>query len=178
MLTDKELELGSRAVLNLHGFFIVTTEEQIIENPQIVIKTLKPSELFLMDYYDNLTIYERSDLEELVLEDNVVGIYGYEDKKISIAFTPAGVVSSISQAVFDLSLKYLINNNGKEYEKKLNTVTYLENMQAIVSYYLNIPFNEVCELSLSELYKKHAICYATFPKQVNPLCEVITENGE
>ena len=178
MLTDKELELGSRAVLNLHGFFVITTDNQIIDNPQIVIKTLKPSELFLMDYYDNLSEYERNDLEELVLEDNVVGIYGYEDKQISTAYTPAGVVTSISQAVFNLSFKYLLNKDGQEYKKKLDSVTYLEGMQAIVAYYLNIPHTEVCEMSLSELYKKHAICYATFPKQINPLCEVPQENGE
>lgn len=178
MLTDKELELGSRAVLNLHGFFVITTDNQIIDNPQIVLKTLKPSELFLMDYYDNLSDYERSDLEELVVEDNVIGIYGYEDKQVSTVYTPAGVISSISQAIFNLSFKYLMNEKGQEYKKKLESVTYLEGMQAIVAYYLNIPYTEVVELSLSELYKKHAICYATFPKQINPLCEVPREDGE
>ena len=71
-----------------------------------------------------------------------------------------------------------MNENGQEYKKKLESVTYLEGMQAIVAYYLNIPYTEVVELSLSELYKKHAICYATFPKQINPLCEVPREDGE
>ena len=66
MLTDKELELGSRAVLNLHGFFVITTDDQIIENPQIIFRTLKASELFLMDYYDNLLPHEQADLEEII----------------------------------------------------------------------------------------------------------------
>lgn len=178
MLTDKELELGSRAVLNLHGFFVITTDDQIIENPQVIFRTLKASELFLMDYYDNLLPHEQADLEEIILKDNVVGIYGYDDKEISAIYTPAGVISSIAQAVFNLSLNYLTNKDGQEYKKKLDNVTYLEGMQAIVAYYLNMPYTEVCELSLSELYKKHAICHATFPKQINPLCEVPNENGE
>ena len=177
MLTEKELELGSRAVLNLHGFFIVTKEDQIIEHPQIIFKTLQTSELYLMDYYDSLSLYERSDLEEIIIESNVLGIYGYEESQISLQYTPAGVISSIAQAVLDLSLKYLVNEGGSVYKQKLGTVTYLESMQAIVSYYLNIPYNIVCEMPLTELYKKHAICYKTFPNQINPLCE-IEENGE
>lgn len=178
MLTEKELELGSRAVLNLHGFFVITTEDQIIENPQIIIQTLKSSELYLMDYYDNLSEYERSDLEEIILESNVLGIYGYEDKQICPNNTPAGIISSIAQVILDLTLKYLVNENGQEYKQKLETVTYLESMQAIVSYYLNLPYNVVCEMSITELYKKHAICYKTFSGQINPLCEIEQENGE
>ena len=89
-----------------------------------------------MDYYDNLSEYERSDLEEIILESNVLGIYGYEDKQICPNNTPAGIISSIAQVILDLTLKYLVNENGQEYKQKLETVTYLESMQAIVSYYL------------------------------------------
>lgn len=176
MISNKDLELGSRAVLNLHGFFIITDKDEIIDNPQVIIQTLKPDELYLMDYFDELDANERADLEDILVRENVMGIYGYPDSKISCTYTPAGIVASVAKAVLELSFKYLENKDGRAYKEKLETVTYLESMQAIVSYYLQIPYSDVTKMTLSELYKKHAICAATFPSQVNPLCS-IEENG-
>lgn len=175
MISDKDLVLGSRAVINLHGFFVISDKDEIIEHPQIVIETLKPKELFLMDYFDTLSPYEQADLEDVLINDNVICIYGYDGAKISLEFTPAGVVSTIAKAILELSFKYLLNKDGKAYKEKLDSITYLESMQAIVSHFLNIPYNIVSEMPLSELYKKHALCYATFPDVINPLCKIDKE---
>lgn len=175
MLTEKELEIGSRAVLNLHGFFIVVGKdgnESIIDNPRIVINTLKASELYVMDYYDSLTEVEKASLEDLIVEENVFCIYGYEGFKINMDYTPAGVLKSIADSVLNLTYKYLVNTNGLAYKSKYEDISFLEKMQAIISHYLHIPFTEVASMSVSEIYRKHAICASTFSNQVVPLCEV------
>lgn len=180
MLTNSEIELGSRAVINLHGFFVITNTHSIIDNPKIVVKCLQVSELFVMEYFDNLSPLDKLIVEEDLIRDNVCEIYNHEGETISLEYTPAGIITSIASAILNLSLKYLINDDGVPYAQHYERISYLENMQAIVSYYLQIPYGEVVKLPLNELFHKHAICARAFPNQVLPLLPVdeTATNGE
>ena len=40
----------SRAILDLHGFFIITSKMDIIDNPKIIFNGLRSDELYLLDY--------------------------------------------------------------------------------------------------------------------------------
>lgn len=170
MLDKTDIELKHRAVLDLHGFFLVLDTMEIVENPKIIIETLKPAEFFVMDFYDQLDDLDRLIVEEGIVKDNVNMVYGYSNK-INLEYTSAGLITTIAKAVLELTLKYLQNTDGKPYEEKYDNVAYYENVQAIVAHYLNIPFNVVEKFSISELFHKHAICSKTFVTQVNPLME-------
>lgn len=159
----------SRAILDLHGFFIITSKMDIIDNPKIIFNGLRADELYLLDYIEKLDSIERMTIYEEIVRDNVIEIFSYPGQKIDINYSPAGVVNMVAEAVLQLTYDYLVNANDQKYLRAVNTVTYLDNMQAIVAHYLNIPFNTVCEMSINELYKKYAICAQTFPHQVSPL---------
>lgn len=176
MLTKSDSDLGSRAVLDLHGFFIITNNLEIIENPKIIFKCLKPTELFVMEHYDNLTHMERIYVEEDLVRENVCEIFGYDGETVNLDFTPAGVISAIAEAVLKLSLRYVLNEDSIPYIQHYGRISVLENMQAIVSYYLHIPYSEVVQFPLNELYHKHAICARSFPNQVNPLIPIEENN--
>ena len=159
----------SRAILDLHGFFIITSKMDIIDNPKIIFNGLRSDELYLLDYIERATVYE-----ELV-RDNVIEIFSYPTQKIDINYSPAGVIDMIAEAILQLTYDYLTNKDDMKFNEAASKVTYLDNMQAIIAHYLNIPFKEVCKMSINELYKKYAICAQTFPHQVAPLQR--TEEG-
>lgn len=175
MLKDRDKELKHRAVLDLHGFFVISTQKELIENPKIIIEALRPSEFFVMEFFEDLVESEKIEVEEGIVRDNVITVFGY-DVEIDLEYTPAGVITSIARSVIELSLKYLKNEEGLPYEEKYDSVGYYESMQAIVSYYLNIPFTEVEKYTISELYQKHAICSKTFLGSVQPLMKLREEH--
>lgn len=159
----------SRAMLDLHGFFIVTDKMDIIENPKILFNGLRPDELYLLDFIEQLNYLERATVYEELVRDNVIEIFGHPKAKVNLLYSPAGLIDMIAEAVLQLSYDYLVNDNDEKFNKLYNTVTYMESMQAIVAHYLSISFDEVRKYSLNELYKKYAICSVTFPNQVQPL---------
>ena len=165
----------SRAILDLHGFFIITSKMDIIDSPKIIFNGLRADELYLLDYIERLDSIERLTIYEELVRDNVIEIFSYPGQKVDINYSPAGVINMIAEAVLQLTYDYLVNANDQKYLQVVHKVTYLDNMQAIIAHYLNIPFNIVCEMSVNELYKKYAICAQTFPNQVAPLQR--TEEG-
>lgn len=157
----------SRAILDLHGFFLVTTEYDIIENPVIIFKTLRTDELYLLSYIEELSKVERGTIYEEIIRDNVVEIFGHPGAIINPAYSPAGIVDSVAEAVLHLTYKYLVNEDNSKFDEAYMSATFLESMQAIIAHYLNISYERVCEMPLQEIFKKYAICAKTFPQQVS-----------
>lgn len=159
----------SRAILDLHGFFVITNDMDIIDDPKIIFNGLRPDELYLLDYISKLNQQDRNAVYEELVRDNVIEIFGHTGKTISLIYSPAGIIEMIAEAVLQITYDYLINKDDSKFETLFSNITYLENMQAIIAHYLSIPHPEVCKYSINEIYKKYALCAQTFPHQVQPL---------
>lgn len=170
MFTESERSLlrVSRALINLHGFFIVTTENRVLDNPIILVDLLTKVEIETFKTLLNVTPSERVEIEDNILENKVLTILG-EATKINLNFTPAGIINFIAEAIVKKSEEYLENKDNIPYLETAASVNYLETMSAIISYYTNTPYEDVISLPISEIYKRYAVCQAAFPNQIQPL---------
>ena len=118
MFTESERDLLkiSRALINLHGFFIVTKNNEIIDNPMIVVNLLTKVELETFKSLLSVDPIERIMIEENVAENTFLAILG-SDELINYDFTPAGVVSILAEAVIKKSEEYLTNENNRLYDE-------------------------------------------------------------
>lgn len=173
---DNELYI-SRALLNLHGFFLVDNNFNIIENPKIIFSALVADELYLLSYIELLPFEERCIVYEELVKSNVIEVFGLKDSTINLDYSPAGVIEAIAEAILQFTYDYLVNKNNEKYEVASDKLTYFDNMMAIISYYLNMPYPEVLKLPVNDVYKKYALCARAFPTQVAPL-QPIEENLE
>ena len=73
MFTESERSLlrVSRALINLHGFFIVTTENRVLDNPIILVDLLTKVEIETFKTLLNVTPSERVEIEDNILENKV-----------------------------------------------------------------------------------------------------------
>lgn len=170
MFTESERELLkiSRAIISLHGFFIVTQENIIIDDPMILVDLLTKVELETFKSLLNVDPLERIEIEENVVKNKFLTLLG-SDQFIDFNFTPAGVIAFIAEAVIKKSEEYLLNEGNIPYQEAEESVNYLESMSAIISYYMNVPYDTVISLPIPEIYKRYAICHVAFPNQVLPL---------
>lgn len=165
---DNDLYI-SRALLNLHGFFLVDSNFNIIENPKIIFSALVADELYLLSYIELLPFAERCIVYEELVKNNVIEVFGLKDTTINLEYSPAGVIETIAEAILQFTYDYLVNENNIKYENAIEKLGYFDNMQAVVSFYLNIPYTEVIKLPVNDIYKKYALCASAFPGQVQPL---------
>ena len=170
MFTESERELLkiSRALINLHGFFIVTKNNEIIDNPMVVVNLLTKVELETFKSLLSVDPIERVMIEENVAENTFLALLG-SDELINYDFTPAGVISLLAEAVIKKSEEYLTNENNALYDESEASVNYVETMCAIISYYMNINYDYAISLPICEIYKRYAVCRQAFPSQVQPL---------
>lgn len=170
MFTESERELLkiSRAIISLHGFFIVTEENSIIDDPMILVDLLTKVELETFKSLLNVGPLERIEIEESVIKNKFLAILG-SDQFINFNFTPAGVIASVAEAIIKKSEEYLQNEENRTYLEVADSVNYLESMCAIISYYMNISYDFAISLPISEIYKRYAVCQVAFPNQVQPL---------
>lgn len=167
MFTESERELlkVSRAIISLHGFFIVTKENIIIDDPMILVDLLTKVELETFKSLLNVDPLERIEIEENVVTNKFLTLLG-SDQFINFNFTPAGVIAFIAEAIIKKSEEYLLNEGNIPYQEAEDSVNYLESMSAIISYYMNVPYDTVISLPIAEIYKRYAICHVAFPNQV------------
>ena len=170
MFTESERELLkiSRAIISLHGFFIVTEENSIIDDPMVLVDLLTKVELETFKSLLNIEPLERIEIEENIVKNKFLTLLG-SDQFINFSFTPAGVISFIAEAIVRKSEEYLSNEVNIPYNEAAESVNYLENMCAIISYYMNISYDFAISLPISEIYKRYAICQQAFPNQVQAL---------
>lgn len=170
MFTESERDLLkiSRALINLHGFFIVTKNNEILDNPMVVVNLLTKVELETFKSLIDVDPLERVDIEENVIENTFLALLG-SDELINLNYTPAGVITLLAEAVIKKSEEYLTNENNKVYEDTASSVNYIETMSAIISYYMNIEYDYVLTLPICEIYKRYAVCQSAFPNQIQPL---------
>lgn len=170
MFTESERDLlkVSRALINLHGFFIVTKNNEIIDDPLVIVNLLTKVELETFKSLLNVGPEERVEIEENVVSNTFLAILG-SDELINPSFTPAGVISLLAEAVIKKSEEYLANENNAVYEEVAASVNYIETMSAIISYYMNTSYESVISLPICEIYKRYAVCQQAFPNQIQPL---------
>lgn len=170
MFTESERDLLkiSRALINLHGFFIVTKNNEILDNPMVVVNLLTKVELETFKSLIDVDPLERVDIEENVIENTFLALLG-SDELINLNYTPAGVITLLAEAVIKKSEEYLTNENNKAYEDTASSVNYIETMSAIISYYMNVEYDYVLTLPICEIYKRYAVCQSAFPNQIQPL---------
>lgn len=174
---ERKLLSISRAVIDLHGFFIITTNDILIDNPVIMINLLSKVELETFGALLNLKPDQRVGIEEIIVNTGILNIIGHENLKIDLDYSPAGVISTIASAITLKSEQYLKNTNNEMYIETNSTVNYIEQMCAIISYYMNIKYDYVISLPINEIYKRYAICQQSFSSQIEPLTNDDTKNG-
>ena len=172
--TSDEIVYGlNSAVIDLEGFFVLIENPSednfiLVENPKVVVDLLTPEEL---KRYVNLTsasIQNKAAVENVIVRDKITEVIGYKGKNISILASPAGVISTIAGLIFNKSFNYL-QNVEENYHLHMESISVLDQMCGIISYYLNTPYEVVKNLPVNEIFKRHAICCSSFPHQVNDL---------
>ena len=114
--SERDLLKISRAVINLHGFFIVDKNYEIIDNPVIVVDLLTKVELESFKAISHLSPLEKFNVENSIAENCILAIMG-TDKQVAFEYCPAGITSFIANAVIVQSEKYLNNNNNEAWEE-------------------------------------------------------------
>lgn len=172
--TSDEIVYGlNSAVINLEGFFLLLENPEknnfiMVENPKVVVDLLTPEEL---SRYVNLTlasVKNKAAVENVIVRDKLTEVIGYKGKLIAIEHSPAGVISTIAGLIFNKSHDY-VKNIEYNYNLHIESVSVLDQMCGIISYYLNTPYEVVKNLPVNEIFKRHAICCKSFPHQVNDL---------
>lgn len=170
MYSEKEKQLfsKSRAVVDLHGFFIVSEEGFIVDNPKILVELLSSKELIAYDGFTEKSVNDKMELEDSVITSKIIQIINYPTISISLDFSPAGIISYIAEAIIlksQLYLQYPI----EVYNSVAEEVTFIEEMSSIISYYTNTPYDTVIEWPISQIFKRYAVCQRAFPQQIKPL---------
>lgn len=172
--TSNEIVYGlNSAVIDLDGFFLLLENPEqnnyiIVENPKVVVDLLTPEELKRYVNLVRATTENKVPVENVLVRDKITEIIGYRGKTISIMGSPAGVVSTIAGLIFNKSFEYL-QHKEYNYGLHIDNIDVLDQMCAIISYYLNTPYEVVKNLPVNEIFKRHAICCRSFPHQVNDL---------
>lgn len=172
MFTEKEKNLfsQSRAVLDLHGFFVITNNDYVLDNPKVLVNLLNIKESITYDSFSEASIQDKIEIEESIVVNNIVTIVNFPEEVINLNRTPAGVISFIAEAVLQKTQEYLIDPVSK-YAEVAESINFLEEMSSIVSYYTNTPLDTVLSWSVSQIFKRYAMCQRSFPNQVNALIE-------
>lgn len=140
----------------------------IVNDPVIMVDLFTISELKRYVDLSELSHQMRADVEETVVRDKVVEVVGYPGKYINLYESPAGIVTSLANTIFHKSYDY-IKHPKPMYGVHIEKVNFIEQMCGIISYYLNMPFNEVEKLPVNEIFRLHTICHSSFPVQVNDI---------
>jgi len=165
---ERELLKVGRAAINLKGFYIVTEEYDIIDNPVIMVDLFTKVELESFKALLTNSAISIEQVEEAVVYEKIVNIVGVPDK-IHVGITPAGVISSIARAIITKSEQYVLNKDNKMYEEHAEAVNYIEVMCCIIAYYTNTPYTELLDMPINEVYNRYAVVQRAFPTQVQPL---------
>lgn len=166
--SERDLLTVSRALLNLNGFFLVTEENTILDNPIILVDLLTKMEIETFKTLLKVSPSDRVEIEENIVENKFLALLG-STYKINFNFTPAGVITSIAEAIVKKSEEFLENKDNIPYLETAESVSYLETMSAIISYYTNTAYEKVIALPVNEIYKRYAVCQQAFPNQIQPL---------
>lgn len=164
----------NRAVIDLHGFFIITESNKIINNPKILVTLLTEKELTAFVGLPSLTPYEKLTVEEAAVKHAVNQIIGHTEETISLDYSPTGIITYIAEGIFSKSGQYL-EYPEHMYNEAAASVSFLESMVAIVSYYTNTPYHTVKDYPVNQIFKQYAICQSAFPSQIQPISKTTEE---
>jgi hypothetical protein len=160
----------NRAVIDLNGFYVVSTNCEIFENPRLVVDLLSPQEL---KRYVNLSEYSVTaeyETQQTIVQDKLVKIFEHDGSKLDLNLTPAGVVELIAESIANKSCDYL-RHAQRNYDLIAEETFFVDQMCAIVSYYMNTSYDIVKTLPINEIFTRYAVCQKAFPNQVQPITE-------
>ena len=90
--SERDLLKISRALINLHGFFIVDAEYNIIDDPILIVDLLTKVELESFKSLLQLDPIEKFKVEQSIAENCILAMLG-SDRKILFDYSPAGMIS-------------------------------------------------------------------------------------
>lgn len=135
------------------------------KEPVAVCRLLTPSEFFRITQIDTNFPSAKTELEDNVIELCFKSFIGV-DEQVDWDVMDGGHVSTLVNAIIYRSGFY-ISNPVDVVNGLLPLINFTEQVQAIVSRFLMIPFKETKELPVHELYHYYAICIKAFPQEVN-----------
>lgn len=168
-LSEELVSNKNRIVVDLKGHFLTvsngTDNIQMIDNARVVIELLNTPEL---ERYFNLKASTQSvatQVDEVIVRDKVVEILDYPGWYIDLDLSPAGTIKWLADAIYHRSYSYFANAE-EEYGIALKQVIFTEQMAAIISKIMHIPYTEVIQMPVSQIFKLHSICHMAFPTEV------------
>ena len=168
-LSEELLYGQNKIIITLlnHTIAITNDNENIvyIDNPKILAELMTSDEL--KRYYNLKTgpLSTITSVDDVIVRDKVISVLDFEEFKIVNDLTPAGCIKWIADAIFNKSYSYLANFK-EEYLLYHENVLLIEQIAAVVSKYLNIPYTEVILLPVNEIFKLHAVAQQTFPHEI------------
>ena len=109
--------------------------------------------------------YFEASVENVIVKDKVKEVLGHPDYDIDLNSSPAGSITTIAYAIY-LKTKLHLSESEHFYNVQSNSVTMIEQMASIISYYMNMPYLDVVKFPLNEIYHKYSILVKSFPSQV------------
>lgn len=169
----KTLSMPAGTILIPFNDNTIEINRKVYKNLTVAARLLNISEIDKVLRMD----LEKSDVGENIYDEIfslcVIDIPGV-DGVINLDETPAGFVSSVSKTILSMSLQ-CINDPISTSKKYAEEVTLIDNMCAIISRYLSIPFNEVRLYPIDRVFSLFSVCYKTFPNEIQSLEEASEE---
>lgn len=116
--------------------------------------------------YEGLPLEAQRQVSDAIMTEKIVEIVGHTGKRLDFNFGPAGLSSFLLNALYAKSLQY-VSNTVPEFALALENVTLYDQMAAVISNRLTIPFTEVILYPVNEVVRLYAICFKSFPDVVD-----------
>ena len=140
---------------------VICTDGSLIKSPNVKVRLLNYFELSKCISMQDTGMNEL-DINEEICEVCVLGMIGFDHKKIDFLKSDAFICDTIANKIVNES--YLVLQDlPKAYSALVSTVSEVERLAAIVSHYLHIPYTQVSLMPVDEIVKKYSICALSFP---------------
>lgn len=159
----------------LEGITIELESGKSLQNPNIKFKLLSYSDITKLEML-SLSNLSQLDIYEEICNKCILGILYYDEEKIDFDKSPAGIIDHIGSKILHHS-REILKNIEDTYNVFANTVTPLDQMQAILSRYTSTPLDTVREYPLDKLFRDYAVISTVFP-EAQPIELVQEQTGK
>lgn len=152
----------NRAKIDLSGYLLpldLGEKVEYIEDATILVDLMSLSEL---KRYEELSPDARKRVADTIAKEKIVEVVGYSSYTVDFDYGVAGLPSFITDSIFVRSAS-LVANMIDSFSEEIEEVTIYDQMSAVISNYLNIPFTEVSQYPVKEVVRLYAICFRSFP---------------
>lgn len=172
MLFETYLESGvDYYLIKFPNVSVITVDGYEINNLNIKVRLLTFSELNKCLQLQQTT--SNLEVNEEIFKSCFLGILGFKDITLDFDKSPAGLIDTVSQIIYNESYK-ICTNLPTNFNSVVTTINNIETTAAAISHYLNICYTEVINYPIDKLLRLYAICHITF--KLPPL--VATEEVE